>query len=149
KGITGLQFEVNKFSTFSILYLPEKEEEVKEPITEGVTHLPYIQGYQDDTFRPNAPVTRAQMASMFARHITNNDIPEASATFTDTVKHDAKDAIEFVTETGLFKGITATSFQPNGSITRAQMATVAARWIEQQCVERPDTDFCPPTSQSP
>ncbi len=148
KGITGLQFEVNKFSTFSILYLPEKEEELKEPTTEGVTHLPYIQGYPDGTFRPNAPVTRAQMASMFARHITNNDIPEASATFTDTVKHDAKDAIEFVTETGLFKGITATSFQPNGSITRAQMATVAARWIEQQCVERPDADFCPPTSQS-
>ena len=147
KGIAGLQFEVNKFSTFSILYLPEKDE-VKEPTTDAVTHLPYIQGYPDGTFRPEAPVTRAQMASMFARHITNNDIPEASATFTDTVKHDAKDAIEFVTETELFKGITATSFQPNGSITRAQMATVAARWIEQQCEDRPDADFCQPTSQS-
>jgi len=146
KGI-GLQFEVNKFSTFSILYLPEKEE-VKEPTTEGVTHLPYIQGYPDGTFRPNAPVTRAQMASMFARQLTGNAIPQAKATYTDTFQHDAKDAIEFAKEKGLFKGVTATNFNPNGLITRAQMATVAARWIEQQCVERPDADFCPPTSQS-
>ena len=146
KGI-GLQFEVNKFSTFSILYLPEKEE-VKEPITEGVTHLPYIQGYPDDTFRTNAPVTRAQMASMFARQLTGNAIPQAKATYTDTFQHDAKDAIEFAKEKGLFKGVTATNFNPNGFITRAQMATVAARWIEQQCVERPDADFCSPTSQS-
>ncbi|MCT1541907.1 MULTISPECIES: S-layer homology domain-containing protein [Lysinibacillus] len=146
KGI-GLQFEVNKFSTFSILYLPEKEE-VKEPITEGVTHLPYIQGYPDDTFRPNAPVTRAQMASMFARQLTGNAIPQAKATYTDTFQHDAKDAIEFAKEKGLFKGVTATNFNPNGFITRAQMATVAARWIEQQCIERPDADFCSPTSQS-
>lgn len=148
KGITGLQFEVNKFSTFSILYLPEKEE-VKEPATEGVTHLPYIQGYPDGTFRPNAPVTRAQMASMFARQLTGNAIPQAKATYTDTFQHDAKDAIEFAKEKGLFKGVTATNFNPNGLITRAQMATVAARWIEQQCVERPDADFCPSTSQSP
>jgi len=148
KGITGLQFEVNKFSTFSILYLPEKEEELKEPTTEGVTHLPYIQGYPDGTFRPNAPVTRAQMASMFARQLTGNAIPQAKATYTDTFQHDAKDAIEFAKEKGLFKGVTATNFNPNGFITRAQMATVAARWIEQQCVERPDADFCPPTSQS-
>jgi len=148
KGITGLQFEVNKFSTFSILYLPEKEE-VKEPTTEGVTHLPYIQGYPDGTFRPNAPVTRAQMASMFARQLTGNAIPQAKATYTDTFQYDAKDAIEFAKEKGLFKGVTATNFNPNGLITRAQMATVAARWIEQQCVERPDADFCPSTSQSP
>uniref|UniRef100_UPI001FD1AED0 InlB B-repeat-containing protein n=1 Tax=Lysinibacillus boronitolerans TaxID=309788 RepID=UPI001FD1AED0 len=147
KGITGLQFEVNKFSTFSILYLPEKEE-VKEPTTDGVTHLPYIQGYPDGTFRPNAPVTRAQMASMFARQLTGNAIPQAKATYTDTFQHDAKDAIEFVKEKGLFKGVTATNFNPNGLITRAQMATVAARWIGQQCVERPDTDFCEPTSPS-
>ena len=138
---------MNKFSTFSILYLPEKEEEVKEPTTEGVTNLPYIQGYPDDTFRPNAPVTRAQMASMFARQLTGNAIPQAKATYTDTFQHDAKDAIEFAKEKGLFKGVTATNFNPNGLITRAQMATVA-RWIEQQCVERPDADFCPPTSQS-
>ncbi|WP_409367586.1 cadherin domain-containing protein [Lysinibacillus sp. 38-6] len=137
KDMQGLQFEVQKFSTFSMIYLPEQADEVK--------HSPYIQGYADGTFRPNAFVTRAQMASMFARQLTGNAIPTSQATFIDTAQHDAKDAIEFVKETGLFKGVTKTSFHPNGSITRAQMAAVAARWIEKQCSDDAVADFCKPT----
>ncbi|MGE7110540.1 leucine-rich repeat protein [Lysinibacillus sp. NPDC047702] len=136
EGTKGIQFEVTKFSTFSILYAPMKKEQPKEEVKaeeeitlEEPVSEPYIKGYPDGTFRPEAFVTRAQMASMLARHLTGNLIPEATATFTDTTKHDAKDAIEFVKETGLFKGTTATTFNPNGSITRAQMATVVARWL--------------------
>jgi len=136
EGTKGIQFEVTKFSTFSILYAPVKKEQPKEEVkveeeitVEEPVSVPYIKGYSDGTFRPEAFVTRAQMASMLARHLTGNIIPEATATFTDTTKHDAKDAIEFVKLTGLFKGTTATTFNPNGSITRAQMATVVARWL--------------------
>ncbi|WP_264990082.1 InlB B-repeat-containing protein [Lysinibacillus piscis] len=129
-GTKGIQFEVTKFSTFSVLYVPVKKEQPKEEVlvAEPIS-TPYIKGYADGTFRPEASVTRAQMASMMARYVTDNEIPEATATFTDTATHDAKDAIEFVKETGLFKGTTATTFNPNGSITRAQMATVVARWL--------------------
>ncbi len=134
KDMLGLQFEVQKFSTFSMLYLPKQVDDVK--------HTPYIQGYADGTFRPNAFVTRAQMASMFARQLTGNTIPESTATFTDTAQHDAKDAIEFVKETGLFRGVTEISFHPNGFITRAQMAVVAARWIEKQCAANPNAANC-------
>jgi len=146
KDMLGLQFEVTKFSTFSILYLPE-DENVEEPTTDDVTHTPYIQGYSDGTFRPNAFVTRAQMASMFARQLTGNAIPKSNATFTDTAQHDAKDAIEFVKDASLFNGVTETSFNPNGFITRAQMAAVAARWIEKHCVDNPNADFCKTTSE--
>ncbi|WP_375105762.1 S-layer homology domain-containing protein [Lysinibacillus fusiformis] len=146
KDMLGLQFEVQKFSTFSILYLP-KDEDVEEP-TIDITHTAYIQGYVDGTFRPNAPVTRAQMAMMFARQLTDNTIPQAKANYTDTIQHDAKYAIEFVKEKGLFEGVTVTNFNPNGLITRAQMATVAARWIEKQYANRPNGDFCKPPSQS-
>ncbi len=141
KDMQGLQFEVQKFSTFSMLYLPEG---VEEP----TTHIAYIRGNADGTFRPNAFVTRAQMASMFARQLTVNAIPTSKATFTDTIQHDAKDAIEFVKHTGLFNGVTEASFQPNGFISRAQMAVVASRWIEKHCVNNPNADFCKPTSQS-
>ncbi|UED80504.1 InlB B-repeat-containing protein [Lysinibacillus sp. CD3-6] len=146
KDMLGLQFEVTKFSTFSILYLPE-DENVEEPTTDDVTHTPYIQGYADGTFRPNAFVTRAQMASMFARQLTGNAIPKSNATFTDTAQHDAKDAIEFVKDASLFNGVTKTSFNPNGFITRAQMAAVAARWIEKHCVDNPNADFCKTKSE--
>ncbi|UXJ69128.1 InlB B-repeat-containing protein [Lysinibacillus fusiformis] len=141
KDIQGLQFEVQKFSTFSMLYLPEN-------VMEPTTHIAYIRGNADGTFRPNAFVTRAQMASMFARQLTVNAIPTSKATFTDIVQHDAKDAIEFVKHIGLFNGVTEASFQPNGFISRAQMAVVAARWIEKHCVNNPNADFCKPTSQS-
>lgn len=141
KDIQGLQFEVQKFSTFSMLYLPEN-------VMEPTTNIAYIRGNADGTFRPNAFVTRAQMASMFARQLTVNAIPTSKATFTDIVQHDAKDAIEFVKHTGLFNGVTEASFQPNGFISRAQMAVVAARWIEKHCVNNPNADFCKPTSQS-
>ena len=146
KDMLGVQFEVTKFSTFSIIYLPD-DENVEEPTTDHVTHTPYIQGYADGTFRPNASVTRAQMASMFARQLTGNAIPQAQATYTDTMQHDAKDAIEFVKDAGLFNGVTETSFNPNGFITRAQMAAVAARWIEKQCSDNPNAEFCKATSQ--
>jgi len=136
EGTKGIQFDVTKFSTFSILYAPAKEEQPKEEvqveeevILEEPVSVPYIQGYPDGTFRPNTPVTRAQMASMLARYLTDNAIPEATATFIDTTKHGAQDAIEYVKETGLFQGTTATTFNPNGTITRAQMATVVARWL--------------------
>ncbi|WP_341301231.1 leucine-rich repeat protein [Lysinibacillus sp. FSL H8-0500] len=136
EGTKGIQFDVTKFSTFSILYAPAKEEQPEEEvqveeevILEEPVSVPYIQGYPDGTFRPNTSVTRAQMASMLARYLTDNAIPEATATFIDTTKHGAKDAIEFVKETGLLKGTTATTFNPNGTITRAQMATVVARWL--------------------
>ncbi|KYG91340.1 hypothetical protein A0U40_15395 [[Bacillus] sp. KCTC 13219] len=127
EGVRGIQFEVTKFSTFSILYMPKAEEIVEEKIS-----VPYIRGYADGTFRPNVPVTRAQMASMLARYLTNNEIPEVQASFTDTTKHGAKDAIEYVKVQGLFQGTTATIFNPNGTITRAQMAAVVVRWMEQQ-----------------
>lgn len=134
EGTKGIQFDVTKFSTFTILYAPvEKEETVMEkPVA-----IPYIQGYADGTFRPNASVTRAQMASMLARHLTNDNIPTVQASFKDTEKHGAKDAIEYVKAQGLFQGTTATTFNPNGTITRAQMAAVVVRWMEQQGTELP------------
>ncbi|WP_107838233.1 leucine-rich repeat protein [Metasolibacillus meyeri] len=129
----GIQFEVTKFSTFSILYVPQdkvvEQPNIEQPVP---TSVPYIQGYTDGTFRPNTPVTRAQMASMLARYLTNDDIPTVQASFQDTTKHGAKDAIEYVKAQGLFQGTTATTFNPNGMITRAQMAAVVVRWLEEQ-----------------
>ncbi|WP_342471879.1 S-layer homology domain-containing protein [Metasolibacillus sp. FSL H7-0170] len=131
EGVRGIQFEVTKFSTFSILYMPQEQID-EQPNEEQFVSKPYIRGYADGTFRPNAPVTRAQIASMLARYLTNNEIPEVQASFRDTTKHGAKDAIEYVKEKELFQGTTATTFNPNGTITRAQMAAVVVRWMEQQ-----------------
>jgi len=137
-GVKGFQFEVNHFSTYSLVYTSEVQEAEEE--VEQIA--PYIQGFPDGTFKPNALVTRAQMATMLARFLTNGDIPTASATFKDTKNHPSKDAIELMKEIGLFNGITDTTFNPNGTITRAQMAVVAAHWIETVCTQDSTKFFC-------
>ena len=118
-----------------------------DPVIEPMILAPYIYGYPDGTFKPNAYVTRAQMATMLARFLTNGDIPKASATFNDTVNSTSRDAIEYVKRIGLFKGETETIFNPNGTITRAQMAEVAARWIDAMCAQDDAKAYCKPVGE--
>ncbi|MGF0469925.1 S-layer homology domain-containing protein [Lysinibacillus fusiformis] len=137
-GVKGFQFEIDHFSTFSLVYASKVHEAME------VNRLaPYIQGYPDGTFMPNASVTRAQMAMMLARFLTNGNIPSTTdISFKDTANHPSKDAIEFVKQVGLFKGATETTFNPNGTITRAEMANVVAHWIESLCAQDPSKAIC-------
>lgn len=54
-------------------------------------------------------------------------IVDNSKNFIDTQDHWAKDAIDFVSARGLVNGMTATSYAPNSSTTRAQLWTILAR----------------------
>ena len=147
RGQTGIVFDVEHFSTFSLLYVEQAQEEVppeKEPIEVGSTFASYIHGYTDGTFRPNVNVTRAQMAAMLARNLSDNHVPEASNLFyADTATSWAKNDIEYIRTEGIMQGRHDRSFVPNEMITRAQMAVIAVRWIDKQCVEgATDTSYC-------
>ncbi|WP_286927203.1 MULTISPECIES: S-layer homology domain-containing protein [Lysinibacillus] len=151
KGQTGIAFDVQHFSTFSLLYVEQGQEEEqpeKEPIEVDRTFASYIQGYTDGTFRPNANVTRAQIAAMLARNLSDNDVPEASSLFyADTATSWAKNDIEYIRTQGIMQGRHDHSFGPNDMITRAQMAVIAVRWIDKQCVEEStDTPYCEVTA---
>ncbi|MFJ7732878.1 S-layer homology domain-containing protein [Lysinibacillus sp. NPDC097231] len=139
KGQTGIVFDVQHFSTFSLLYVEQEQEEEqpeREPIEVNRTFASYIQGYTDGTFRPNADVTRAQMAAMLARNLSDNHVPEASNLFyADTANSWARNDIEYIRTQGIMQGRQDRSFVPNDMITRAEMAVIAVRWIEKQCVE--------------
>ena len=54
-------------------------------------------------------------------------IVDNSKDFIDTQDHWAKGAIDFVSARGLVNGMTATSYAPNNSTTRAQLWTILAR----------------------
>lgn len=147
RGQTGIVFDVEHFSTFSLLYVEQAQEEVqpeKEPIEVDSTFASYIHGYTDGTFHPNVNVTRAQMAAMLARNLSDNHVPEASNLFyADTATSWAKNDIEYIRTEGIMQGRHDRSFGPNEMITRAQMAVIAVRWIDKQCVEgATDTSYC-------
>jgi len=119
--LKGIEFDVNHFSTFTILYIEEAEKniDVVEEDTskeEIVVHYPYIQGYSDGTFRPNLAISRQQMAAMLARHLTQNKVPVShTISYRDIQQAWAYDEIEYVRDLGLMTGTTDNTFTPNGT----------------------------------
>lgn len=105
------------------------------------------QGGTDGTFRPDVPVTRAQMASFVARTIdlSGGDLPtSASSAFDDTVGSVHATAIDQLAELGVVGGISEGVFAPDRSVSRAQMASFLARaWEARTGAPLPigDVDF--------
>ena len=84
-----------------------------------------ISGYPDGTFRPNAPITRAEFAAMIARF---DETAEAGDTpFTDISGHWAENAIGKAYGNGWVEGSSKTVFCPESNLTRAETATLLNR----------------------
>jgi subtilisin family serine protease len=100
----------------------------------GSTHEPNINrvraagitaGCEGSHFCPDGVVTRAQMATFLARAL---DLPAASTNyFTDDAGNTHEARINAIASAGLTVGCTATTYCPNGAVTRAQMATFLYR----------------------
>ena len=97
-------------------------------------HFNYVIGYIDGTIRPNNDISRAEVATIFFRLLTDEAREQYTTTagsFTD-VKAGmwCNRAIATLTNMGIIKGYTDGSFQPNKSITRAELATIIARFAK-------------------
>ena len=97
-------------------------------------HFNYVIGYTDGTIRPNNNISRAEVATIFFRLLTDEAREQYTTTagnFTD-VKAGmwCNRAIATLTNMGIIKGYTDGSFQPNKSITRAELATIIARFAK-------------------
>ncbi|RKP55020.1 hypothetical protein D7Z26_07255 [Cohnella endophytica] len=86
----------------------------------------YIKGYQDGTFRPDAAITRAEMAAMVAKAL-GLSVQEGSLTgFADdkNIPAWAKSAVATMKELGLITGKGGNKFAPAAETTRAEAITV-------------------------
>ena len=88
-----------------------------------------LKGYADGTFRPNAPITRAEFAAIAAR-FDSTDITGKTATFNDIANCWAKEEIERTAILGWTNGYADGSFRPNNNITRAEVATLVNRVLK-------------------
>lgn len=84
-----------------------------------------ISGYPDGTFRPNAPITRAEFAAMIARF--DETAKSADTPFTDISGHWAENAIGKAYGNGWVEGSSKTVFCPESNLTRAETATLLNR----------------------
>jgi hypothetical protein len=79
-------------------------------------------------FCPNAPITRAEMASFLVRAL---DLPPTGLDpFTDDEGHWAENDINRLFAAGVTGGCTATRFCPSANVTRAQMASFLVRGFD-------------------
>ena len=102
----------------------------------GKDHFAYVVGYPDGTVRPEANITRAEVTAIFFRLIEENlrasNLNENNA-FEDVSKDDwYNTAISTMTRLGIVKGRYAGLFVPDANITRAEFATICARFDDSQ-----------------
>lgn len=87
--------------------------------------LGWIQGHADGNFRPNASITRAEMAVMVSRALTLTEVA-AESPFTDaaSIPAWASQAAAHMQQSGLMKGRVNGAFDSSALTTRAEAAQV-------------------------
>ena len=87
-----------------------------------------ITGYSDGSFRPDAPVTRAEFATIASRF---EKLTEGSKSFADVPDtYWAARYINFAATRGWVTGYSDGTFKPENTITRAEVAAVTCRLLE-------------------
>jgi hypothetical protein len=87
-----------------------------------------ITGYSDGSFRPDAPVTRAEFATIASRF---EKLTEGSKSFTDVPDtYWAARYINFAATRGWVTGYSDGTFKPENPISRAEVAAVTCRLLE-------------------
>lgn len=85
-----------------------------------------ISGYPDGTFRPDAPITRAEFASMAAKYF---DVKMGALPFSDvTESHWAFESVKILYLNGIVNGY-GESFQPDNLIRREDAAVIIYRML--------------------
>lgn len=96
----------------------------------GAKDLGIIEGYDDGTFRPDNPITRAEAVTMISRVL---DLAEISAdfdtgnftSFSDVADNDwFYGAVDTTRRYHIVEGVSATSFEPMRNINRAESAKI-------------------------
>ena len=96
-----------------------------------------VNGKSPTRFAPNDPVTRQQAVTILQRYAAGFGPAEGSedalSGFEDEAKVSAyaRPAMCWAVETGLITGTTSTTLSPNSPMTRAQIATVLMRFLQQ------------------
>lgn len=123
-------------------YIPPATPSEPEPTPSWLNtedHFGYIIGYGDGTVRPEAPITRAEVATIFFRLLTD----EARESFwcdesgySDVGMGDwFNTAVSTLSKLGILSGYEDGTFRPNAQISRAEFAKIAVSFFELEDME--------------
>jgi hypothetical protein len=96
---------------------------------ECLVDLGVTNGFEDGTFRPGQPITRAAVVSWLWR-LAGEPEPEALPEFSDVPEsHPFAEAIAWATERGVTDGFPDGTFRPGASVTRGAVAAWMHRYM--------------------
>ena len=94
-----------------------------------------VNGYEDNTFKPNTAITREQLAAILMNYAAykGEDVSNRAdlANYTDQPSTWAQEAMQWAVAEGLISGVTADTLQPQGAATRAQVAAILQRFLSE------------------
>ena len=98
----------------------------------GDDHFAYIVGYPNGNVEPNGNITRAEVATIFFRLLTEK-VRTANFTQSNSLSDVTRGqwfnhAVSTLSSMGIVKGHNDGTFAPNAPITRAEFAAIAARF---------------------
>ena len=98
----------------------------------GDDHFAYIVGYPDGNVKPGSSITRAEVATIFFR-LLSEDVRTANSTQSNSLSDVSRGqwfnhAISTLSSMGIVKGNPDGTFDPDAPITRAEFAAIAARF---------------------
>ena len=105
------------------------------PSLDSENHNAYLVGYEDGTVRPQKAITRAEVATIFFRLLTEDGRDRYLTTENDfsDVAADAwyNTPVSTLAGAGMLSGYEDGSFRPDAAITRAEFAAMALRFLEE------------------
>ena len=133
QGKTGSE----AFPRPSVSYTVEEEIIINPPIPTGLDgedHFAYIIGRDDGLIHPEASITRAEIATIFFRLLTDETRQAYYATTNNFSDVDSSmwynTAVSTLANMGIINGYSDGMFRPGNAITRAEFATIAARFTD-------------------
>ena len=109
-------------------------EDPDKPELNTEDHYAYIVGYPDGNVKPEGNITRAEVATIFFRLLTDESRDEfwsQTNPYSDVSEDDwYNNAVSTLTNADIIDGYEDGTFKPNGNITRAEFATIAVRFFE-------------------
>lgn len=108
-----------------LVNLSDIQEHWAQPAIAELISLGAIGGYPDGTFKPDQGISRAEFASILVKALQLEQ--KQGKVFNDTAGHWAQDAIATAAAYGIVNGYSDTSFGPDDSITREQMAVMVVK----------------------
>ena len=110
----------------------------------SLAQMGVIAGYEDGSFRPNAPITRAEFAAIATRFFAERGVTYNEGLFADITGDEwFADVVAAAADRGLLGGYPDGTVRPNATITRAESCAVVNRTLDR----RPDAKHLLPVGE--